>query len=86
VAAISIRGVDDKALARLKQKALQEGVSLNTLAARLLEAESGIHVPARKVQLFDDLDALAGTWKAADEKAFRSATAAFAEVDEALWK
>ena len=86
MAAISIRGLDDKALARLKQKALTEGVSLNTLAARLLEAETGIHVPARKRRVFDDLDALAGTWKAADAKAFESATAAFSEVDEALWK
>lgn len=86
MAAISIRGLDDKALARLKDKALLEGVSLNTLAARLLEAETGIHVPVRKSRVFDDLDALAGTWKAADAKAFDAATAAFSEVDEALWK
>ena len=35
---------------------------------------------------FDDLDALAGTSKFADAKAFESATASFAEVDAALWK
>lgn len=84
--AISIRGIDDKAVARLKHKAQQQGVSFNVLAARVLEAESGMHAPERKRRVFDDLDELAGTWKPADAKAFDAATAPFSEVDEALWK
>lgn len=86
MAGISVRGLDEKALARLKQMARREGLSLNTLAARALESQAGIHVPGRKLKAFDDLDALAGTWKAADVKAFEAATAVFSEIDEAIWK
>jgi hypothetical protein len=86
MAAISIRGIDDKALARLKHRAEREHTSLNALAVRLLESEGGLHEKTRKSRTYDDLDALAGTWKAADAKAFEAATAPFSEVDEALWK
>jgi hypothetical protein len=82
---ISIRGIDDKAVTRLKQQAQREGTSLNSLAVRLLESGAGIRAPGKATQIFDDLDALAGTWKAADAKAFETATAAFSEVDPALW-
>lgn len=83
---ISIRGVDDKALARLKQQALREGSSFNAVAVRILEQGAGIRAAGKSARTFDDLDALAGTWKAADAQAFERATAAFAEVDESLWK
>jgi superfamily I DNA/RNA helicase len=86
MAAISIRGLNDKALERLRDQARREGMSLNTLAARLLESQAGIHVPGRKLKAFDDLDSLAGTWKAADARAFEAAVAPFSEVDETLWK
>jgi hypothetical protein len=35
---------------------------------------------------FDDLNALAGTWSEKEALAFERNTAAFAEVDAALWK
>jgi hypothetical protein len=37
-------------------------------------------------KVFDDLDELAGTWSAAQASAFERDTAAFSEVDPALWK
>ena len=82
---ISIRGIDGKAVSRLKQQALREGTSLNSVAVRLLEVSAGVR-PPDKMALFDDLDELAGTWKPVDVKAFEAATAAFSEVDVALWK
>ena len=86
MAAISIRGIDQKALARLKHRAQRERTSLNALAVQLLESEGGVQAAGRERRTYDDLDALAGTWKAADAKAFESATAPFSEVDETLWK
>lgn len=77
---ISIRGLDDQALARLKHQAKMEGSSLNTLALRLLQ---GAAPPCLKK--FDDLDALAGTWSHEEADDFERNTAAFAEVDPALW-
>lgn len=37
------------------------------------------------LQKFNDLDALAGTWSPDDAAVFARNTAAFAEVDAALW-
>ena len=72
--------VDGQTLAQLKRQAKQEGTSLNSLMLRLLQ---GVGTDA--VQTFSDLDALAGTWNAEEAQAFERSTAAFAEVDAALW-
>ena len=82
---MSVRGLDDQALARLKNQAEQEGSSLNSLVLRLLQG-TGAAIQPGALKKFDDLDALAGTWSGAEAQAFARNTAAFAEVDAALWK
>ena len=83
---ISIRGLDDKAVFRLKKQAQQEGSSLNTLVVKMLESVVGVRLADKAHERFDDLDALQGTWSKQDADAFESATADFAQVDQALWK
>ena len=85
MATMSIRGLDDQALSRLKSQAAQEGSSLNSLVLRLLQG-TGSPVPLNVLKKFDDLNALAGTWSDQEAQAFERNTAAFAEVDAALWK
>ena len=85
MATMSIRGLDDQALIRLKTQAEQEGSSLNSLVLRLLQG-TGTPVPLNVLKKFDDLNALAGTWSEKEAQAFERNTAAFAEVDAALWK
>lgn len=85
MATMSIRGLDDQALAQLKSQAEQEGSSLNGLVLRLLQG-AGSSVSSGVLKKFDDLDALAGTWSDEEAQAFERNTAAFAEVDAALWK
>ena len=85
MATMSIRGLDDKVLARLKRQAEQEGGSLNSLVLRLLQ-NVGAPAQLNALKKFDDLDALAGTWSEEEAQAFERNTAAFAEIDEALWK
>ena len=82
---MSIRGLDERALARLKRQAESEGSSVNGLVVRLLEGGGNRPKHARKRQTFDDLDALAGTWSAPQAKAFERSIAPFSEVDPALW-
>lgn len=85
MATMSIRGLDDQALARLKSQAEQEGSSLNSLVVRLLQsADTPVRLSILKK--FDDLDTLAGTWSTQEAQAFERNTAPFAEVDAALWK
>lgn len=85
MATMSIRGLDDKALTRLKNQAEQEGSSLNSLVLRLLQ-DSGAPLQMNALTKFDDLNTLAGTWSEKEALAFERNTAAFAEVDAALWK
>jgi len=83
---ISIRGLDEKALADLKARAAREGASVNALVLRLI-AEGLGHRRAKPVQhRHDDLDALAGRWNKREGAAFECATAPFREVDPKLWK
>lgn len=84
MATMSIRGLDDQALARLKNQAEQEGSSLNSLVLRLLQG-TGTPVQPGTLKKFDDLDALAGTWSDEEATAFERNTAAFVEVDAAFW-
>jgi len=85
MSSMSIRGLDEQVLMRLKQQAEQEGSSLNSLMLRLLQ-DTGSASQSGILKKFDDLDVLAGTWSAKEAQAFERNTAAFAEVDAALWK
>ncbi len=85
MATMSIRGLDDKALARLKSQAEQDGSSLNSLVLRLLQGANSTAQP-NVLKKFDDLNALAGTWSEKEARIFERNTAPFAEVDAALWK
>lgn len=82
---LTVRGLSREASSRLKRQAAREKSSVNALVVRLIEAQTGAAraaVPA----VVRDLDHLAGTWSAADAKAFERATAPFNAIDPALWK
>lgn len=82
---LSIRGLDEQALAELKRRAAQGDASVNTLVLRLIEQGLGRKRAKPALCRHDDLDELAGCWTAAEAAAFDSATAPFAEVDAKLW-
>jgi hypothetical protein len=86
MASMSIHGWDAKVLSRLRRRAEREGTSLNSLVVRILQEDSGAPRAAKALVKFDDLDALAGTWTIQEARAFERDTAAFSEVDPALWK
>lgn len=86
MASMSIRGLDDQTLSRLKHQAEEEGSSLNSLVLRLLQDRGTNNLAGGSLRKFDDLDALAGTWSDEEARDFERNTAAFAEVDAALWR
>lgn len=86
MANLSVRGVAEKSLQRLKQNAKRRGVSVNRLIADMLNAETGIAPAAKPLTAQHELDKLAGTWSAAEARAFDKATASFGQVDEELWR
>jgi hypothetical protein len=86
MANLSVRGVADKSLQRLKQIAKRQGVSVNRLIAGMLNSEAGLAPVAKPLATHHDLDKLAGTWSAAEARAFDKTTASFGQIDEALWR
>lgn len=85
MATMTLRGVDDRIAAVLKEKARKEGTSVNALMLRLLKESLGIEKKKRGV-VYDDLDHLAGTWSKKDAAEFERATSVFEKVDEEMWK
>jgi hypothetical protein len=85
MAKISVRGVEDKALRKLKETARRRGISLNGLIVEMLNEGAGQKRPVTSVE-HDDLDQLAGTWSTQDTSKFQNATAIFAQVDKEFWR
>ncbi len=82
---MTLRGVDERITAALKEKARKEGISVNALMLRVLKESLGIEKKRRGV-VYDDLDHLAGTWSRKEAAEFERATAVFEKVDEEMWK
>jgi hypothetical protein len=81
---LSIRGVEEAALQRIKSAAGQRGVSVNAYLVELIRRESGL-APTPDRRRHHDLDALAGTWSEADALAFAASQQDFSRADPALW-
>ena len=82
---MTLRGIDERIAAALKEKARKEGTSVNAFVLRVLKESLGIEKKKRGV-VYDDLDHLAGTWSKKDAAEFEQATAVFGKVDEEMWK
>jgi hypothetical protein len=85
MSALTLRGLDEHASKRLKEEARRRGVSVNALLRTLVSEGLGISRPVRR-RRHHDLDALAGTWKAADAREFAAATSPLEQVDQELWR
>lgn len=83
---ISLRGIDARTAARLKEQARQTGVSVNTLILQLIRRGTGLESKSPRRPVYCDLDALAGTWSAKECAAFSKATADFEQVDKDIWR
>lgn len=77
----TIRQVPEEVDSKLRELAVKEECSLNTM---VLDALSNAVGAKDQPPVFHDLDALAGSWM--EDKAFDSAMNAFEQVDEELWK
>jgi plasmid stability protein len=83
---LSVRGLDEKALAKLKTLAAREDASVNSVVVRIIEQGVGHKRAKTALRRYDDLDALAGVWSKKDAADFERATAPFGKIDPELWK
>jgi hypothetical protein len=82
---MTLRGIDEPLAQTLKDLAHNQGVSLNTLALRLIREATGVDKRKRTL-VHHDLDTLAGTWNEEDEVAFQVAIRSLENIDEEMWK
>ena len=82
---MTIRGLDDLTIKTLKEKAKQEGTSVNAALVKLVQEELGLKKKRRTV-VHNDLDHLAGTWNDKDYKEFMKRVEDFEKIDKHLWK
>ncbi len=81
----NLRGIKPEVMTLLKHKAKKLNVSVNTLIHSYIENGLGISQKTKNV-IHHDLDHLAGSWSAEDEKMFKKNTEYFEQIDEELWK
>ena len=80
---LTLRNVPAAVMRALDREKKQRRTSLNRAAIDALGRALGVN-PEEPSD--NGLGALAGTWDAADLKAFQRATAVFEQVDDELWK
>jgi hypothetical protein len=83
---LSVRGVDDRAVSRLKEQAKAQGISLNAYLVEVIQRSAGIRTTAGRHPEYQDLEDLAGTWTPDDLHEFKDSQTAFEQIDEELWK
>jgi len=83
--AMTIRGLDDTTITALKEKAKQEGTSINAALVKILRKELGIE-KKKHTAVYHDLDHLAGTWDKKDLAEFQKNVKDFETIDEKMWK
>ena len=82
---LSLRGIPEDLSENLRKLSQKEGISLNKTVLKLLEDSVGIK-KKRRLNLYRDLDDLAGTWSRKDEKEFKDKIHFFEMIDKDLWK
>ncbi|MBI5101057.1 MAG: hypothetical protein HZB33_04395 [Nitrospirae bacterium] len=68
--AMTIRGLDDSTVTALKEKAKQEGTSINAALIKIIRKELGIE-KKKHTAVYHALDHLAGTWDKKDFAEFQ---------------
>jgi hypothetical protein len=76
--------IDEQTATLLTTQASRWGMTATELALQLIHR--GLGLSSQKLQIHHDLDSLAGTWTAAQEREFLEAVAPFSKIDKEIWE
>lgn len=82
---LSLRSIHEDLSENLKKLSQKEGISLNKTVLKLLEDSFGVK-KKKRLNIYRDLDDLAGTWSKREEKEFKDKIHFFEVIDKDLWK
>ena len=85
--AITLRNLPPELAKTIRQKAEQQGTSINKAVINLLEEGTGIRDKKNgKKSLHHDLDSLAGSWTKEEAEEFDKSLASQRAIDLDLWR
>jgi hypothetical protein len=79
----NLRGIPSEIMILLKKEAKRRHTSVNALVLKMVERGLGF---SYEKPIYRDLDHLAGSWSATEEKVFKESTKSFEQIDKELWK
>ena len=82
---LTIRGLSPELEQRLQQLAVEEKISLNKAALKLLEKGAGL-TEEKQTVIGQDLDHLFGTWKASEAEHFLKSIKSCEQLDAGFWE
>jgi len=85
MATMTIRGIDDEVAVLLKDRAKNEGISINGLILKMVKESLGIE-KKKRMKIYLDIDHLAGTWSEKDLKEFQKNVEDMEKIDKEIWK
>ena len=85
MATMTIRGIDDEVAMLLKERAKNEGISINGLILKMVKESLGIK-KKKRMKIYLDIDHLAGTWSEKDLKEFQKNVEDMEKIDKEIWK
>jgi hypothetical protein len=80
---MTIRGFDDQTIKALREKAKQEGMSVNAAIVKLVQEELGLK-KKKRIVVYDNLNHLAGIWNDKEYKEFQWRIKDFERIDETM--
>ena len=83
--AITLRNIPPELARKIRLRAVQKRISLNKAVLSLLEEQTGLRAAKSRVQLYHDLDALAGSWTREEAAAFDRSLAQHRNIDPEVW-
>ena len=83
---ITIQDLDDVTAKWISEESERRGISVESLVLELIRKGINIDQETSQLQVYHDLDSLAGTWSEEHEAEFLNAIADFEHVDEKLWR
>ncbi len=79
----NLRNIPSEMMESLKKESKRLHTSVNTLVLKMIERGLGFTCERH---VYHDLDYLAGSWSAAEEKTFKENTQDFEQIDKDLWR
>lgn len=83
---ITLRNLDERTEAWLKEEAARTNESVEAVARRLLQLGVDVEQNKEAPQSYHDLDWMLGQWSEEEAAAFEAAIVDFEQIDEQLWQ